>query len=93
MDWLNYPYAYLIWLALLSVIFFILYGFDKARAKSGGWRVKESTLHGVALLGGVIGGWAGRSVFRHKTQKKIFTFILILSTLIHLRIAYLMFLG
>jgi len=93
MDWLNYPYIYLIWLALLSVILFILYGFDKARARSGGWRIRESALHGMALLGGVIGGWAGRSVFRHKTQKKVFTFVLVIGTLIHMGIAYRLFIG
>jgi uncharacterized membrane protein YsdA (DUF1294 family) len=88
---LNYPYLYLIWLALLSVILFILYGFDKARARSGGWRIPESTLHGMAIFGGVIGGWLGRSVFRHKTRKKLFTFVLVIGTLIHLGIAYLLF--
>ncbi len=87
MDWR----IYLVWIAIASVITFILYGFDKARAKSGGWRVPEATLHWMALLGGFPGGWAGRSIFRHKTKKDIFTFVLAISTLLHLGLGYWLF--
>jgi uncharacterized membrane protein YsdA (DUF1294 family) len=74
---------YLIWLAVASGATFLLYGFDKAQSKMDGWRVPEIILHGLALLGGFPGGWAGRSIFRHKTQKGFFTFILVVSTIIH----------
>ena len=83
---------YLGWLAVLSSITFLFYGFDKGQAKAGGWRIPEFVLHGLALLGGFPGGWAGRSIFRHKTQKGFFTFILIISTAIHLGLAYWLFL-
>jgi len=79
---------YLIWLAVASGITFLLYGFDKARAKNGEWRVPEVVFHGLALSGGFPGGWAGRSIFRHKTQKGFFTFILVVSTAIHLFLGY-----
>jgi uncharacterized membrane protein YsdA (DUF1294 family) len=79
---------YLVWLAIASVITFILYGFDKAQSKNGGWRVPEVVLHGLALVGGFPGGWAGRSVFRHKTKKAFFVFVLAVSTLIHLGLIY-----
>jgi uncharacterized membrane protein YsdA (DUF1294 family) len=82
---------YWIWLAVASVITFLLYGFDKARSKNGGWRVPEIVLHGLALVGGFPGGWAGRSVFRHKTKKGIFVFVLVVSTAIHLGLAYWLF--
>jgi uncharacterized membrane protein YsdA (DUF1294 family) len=75
---------YGIWLAVASLVTFVLYGYDKAQAKQGGWRVPESILHWWALLGGFPGGWAGRSVFRHKTQKGFFIFVLAVSTLVHL---------
>jgi len=88
MDWRIYA----IWLAIASLITFILYGFDKARAKSGGWRVPEKVLHLWALIGGFTGGWAGRTIFHHKTQKGIFTFILVISTLIHIGLVYWLFL-
>ena len=74
----------LIWVAVASAITFLLYGFDKAQSKNGGWRVPEVVLHGLALTGGFPGGWAGRSVFRHKTKKGIFVFVLAVSTVIHL---------
>jgi len=92
MDIPVYFYAYLIWIALLSLITFIVYGVDKSKAKNGKWRIPEATLHWLSVLGGFIGGWFGRSVFRHKTQKKIFTFVLVLSTLIHLALTALILL-
>ena len=79
-----YWLIYGVWLAVASGITFILYGFDKAQSKRGGLRVPEAVLHGLALLGGFLGGWAGRSVFRHKTQKGLFVFVLVISTMLHL---------
>ena len=46
---------------------------DKKRAKWGKWRIKESTLFTLVLLGGGIGGIAGMYTFRHKTKKLKFT--------------------
>jgi uncharacterized membrane protein YsdA (DUF1294 family) len=87
MDW----HFYLIWLAVASFITFIIYGIDKAQAKSGCWRTPEMVLHLLALAGGFPGGWLGRSVFHHKTQKGFFTFVLVISTLLHLGLAYWLF--
>jgi uncharacterized membrane protein YsdA (DUF1294 family) len=89
MDW----HFYLIWLAIASGITFILYGFDKAQSKIGGWRIPEIVLHALALSGGFPGGWTGRSVFHHKTQKGFFTFILVISTLLHLGFCYWIFIA
>ena len=58
----------LAWLVGWSVPAFALYGIDKRQARSGGWRIPENLLHGVALIGGVAGAWTGRLVFRHKTH-------------------------
>jgi uncharacterized membrane protein YsdA (DUF1294 family) len=77
-------HIYWIWLAAASGITFLLYGFDKALSKMGSRRVPEVVLHGLALAGGFPGGWAGRALFRHKTQKGFFVFVLAVSTLIHL---------
>ena len=82
---------YLIWLAVASGITFLLYGVDKSQAKMKGWRVPEVVLHALALAGGFPGGWAGRSVFRHKTQKGFFVLVLALSTMLHLGLVYLLF--
>lgn len=55
--------------AFLSVITFLAFGLDKRRARQGGWRTRESTLHGLELLGGFPGALLGQSVFRHKNRK------------------------
>jgi uncharacterized membrane protein YsdA (DUF1294 family) len=78
----------LTWLAITGGITFVLYGLDKARARSKGWRVPEVVLHVLALSGGFAGGWVGRGVFRHKTRKGMFTFILVVSALLHAVLAY-----
>jgi uncharacterized membrane protein YsdA (DUF1294 family) len=81
--WLRADWSPLLaWLVAWSVPAFALYGIDKRQARAGGWRIPEVFLHGVALAGGVIGAWAGRLVFRHKTQKPVFLAVLILATVI-----------
>ena len=61
---------YISYLAVLSLITFILYGVDKAKAKRGSWRVSEKTLLAFSLLGGAFGGILGMKKFRHKTKKE-----------------------
>jgi uncharacterized membrane protein YsdA (DUF1294 family) len=78
----------LAWLAGWSVPAFALYGIDKRQARSGGWRIPENLLHGVALIGGVIGAWAGRFVFRHKTRKPIFLVVLVVASVIWAAIVF-----
>jgi len=83
---------YWIWLISLSIITFLLYGYDKAQAKIGGTRVPEVVLHGLALLGGFVGGWLGRFAFHHKTRKRSFTIVLTIATVLHLGLIILLFL-
>ena len=59
--------------ALINLWTFILFGLDKIRAEAGGWRVSEGTLLTWAFLGGTIGAYAGRALFRHKTRKQPFS--------------------
>lgn len=53
-----------------SVVTFVAYGWDKLRARRGGWRVAEQTLHLLELLGGWPGALAGQSLFKHKRAKR-----------------------
>jgi uncharacterized membrane protein YsdA (DUF1294 family) len=78
---------FLAWIAGWTLPAFALYGIDKRQAEQGGWRVPEVLLHGLALIGGVIGAWAGRAVFRHKTQKPVFTVVLIVASVLWAGIA------
>ena len=62
----------LIYLLAINLVAFLAMYIDKKRAKWGKWRIKESTLFMIVLLGGGIGGIAGMYKFRHKTKKPLF---------------------
>jgi uncharacterized membrane protein YsdA (DUF1294 family) len=72
----------LAWLVGWTPPAFAAYGVDKWQAAHGGWRIPEIVLHGLALVGGVIGAWAGRFVFRHKTRKPVFLWVLIAASVL-----------
>ena len=57
---------------VINLIAFLAMYIDKKKAQKGKWRIKESTLFMLVLLGGGIGGIAGMYTFRHKTQKMQF---------------------
>jgi uncharacterized membrane protein YsdA (DUF1294 family) len=59
--------------ALVNLWTFMLSGLDKIRAEEGSWRVAEGTLLAWAFIGGAIGAYAGRALFRHKTRKQPFS--------------------
>ena len=75
------PYA--IWVAAWSAITLALYAYDKAQSLLGGLRVPKAVLHGVAIAGGFLGGWAGMLLFRHKVNQPDFVLVLLISTLGH----------
>jgi uncharacterized membrane protein YsdA (DUF1294 family) len=89
--WLTDWNPLLIWICAVSLVTFILYGYDKSQAKLGGARVPEIVLHVLALAGGFPGGWLGRAVFHHKTQKPVFTIVLIISSVLYLGLAIYIF--
>lgn len=60
--------AVFIYLAVMNVLGFVIFGYDKRCAVRRRWRVSEKTLLCVALLGGSIGAYIGMQVFRHKTR-------------------------
>ena len=62
----------LIWLGVVSVLTFALFGWDKLMAKLHRRRVPEAALLGCALLGGSAGAALGMALFRHKTRKPLF---------------------
>jgi uncharacterized membrane protein YsdA (DUF1294 family) len=84
--WLGLP-PLLAWMVGWSLPAFAMYGIDKRQAREGGWRVPEMVLHGLALSGGVIGAWAGRAFFRHKTQKPVFRVVLVVASVLWAAIA------
>lgn len=79
---------FLTYLIIVNLLSFSLFGIDKRRSKKKLWRIPESTLLGISLLGGSLGSIFGMSFFRHKTKKKKFTILVPIFLLINI---YLLF--
>jgi uncharacterized membrane protein YsdA (DUF1294 family) len=62
----------LICLVAINVVTFFLYGIDKWKAQHSMWRIPETTLLGLAVIGGSIGAYLGMKVWHHKTMHKKF---------------------
>ena len=69
------------WLILVNLAAFILYGVDKAYAKTGARRIPEKTLLFCAWIGGSIGAFLGMKIFHHKTLKVKFFVVPVLAVL------------
>ncbi len=82
---------YLIFLAVMSVIAFILYGADKRKAQKKAWRTPESVLLGFGFFGGAIGAIAGMNVFRHKTKHWYFWVVNVAGLLVQAALAALIY--
>ena len=67
----------------LSTLAFVAYWSDKRRAEAGEWRVPESTLQVLGLLGGWPGAFVAQRTFRHKTAKTSFQGVFWLFVLLH----------
>lgn len=64
----------LIYLAIITIVTFLVYGIDKWKAQHNRWRIPESVLLGLAAVGGSVGAWLGMRVWHHKTQHKKFKY-------------------
>ena len=62
-----------LYLAVVNVVAFALYGIDKYKARKGLWRIPESSLLMLAAVGGSMGAWSGMKYFPHKTKHLKFT--------------------
>ena len=63
----------LIYLTIVNIIAFIVYGVDKWKARKNQWRISEKKLLFLAIIGGSVGALAGMYIFHHKTLHKKFT--------------------
>ena len=70
----NLQHIILIYLAVINVVTFFMYGVDKWKGKKSKWRIREAALLTLAVLGGSIGAWLGMKVWHHKTQHKKFKY-------------------
>ena len=74
----------LLYLALMNIVAFILYGIDKWKAQRNKWRVTEARLLWIAVAGGSIGALLGMKVWHHKTKHNKFRFGLPAILILHL---------
>lgn len=75
----------------INFIAFFAYGIDKLKAKKGKWRIPESALLLLAIIGGSIGAWLGIKVWHHKTLHKKFKYGIPLIVIIQIAIAIYIF--
>ena len=68
----------------INIILFLAMAIDKSKAVKGKWRIPESTLFILSILGGAIGGFAAMYLFHHKNRKWSFKIIFALSLILHL---------
>lgn len=88
MDKIKYILAYL---TIINFISFILFFIDKNKARRDKWRIKESTLHTVGFMGGIIGSIAAMILFHHKTKKRKFVVITAIALLFNAFLIYKIF--
>ena len=63
----------LVYLFIVNAAGFLLMLVDKIKAKKNAWRIPESVLFLIAVLGGSLGSLLGMYTFRHKTRHIQFT--------------------
>ncbi len=64
----------IIYLLAVNVVSFAVMGIDKQKARKRAWRIPESTLFVLAIIGGSIGSILGMRLFRHKTRHRSFVY-------------------
>lgn len=65
---------FIIYLSLINVITFFVFGVDKGKAAKNKWRIPEKVLFLLSIIGGSAGAILGMYTFRHKTKKPAFKF-------------------
>lgn len=79
-------------LLLLNIVTFCVYGIDKLKATHGKWRVPETSLFVLAIIGGSVGALMAMTLFRHKTQKASFRYTIPAILIVHvLMVGYLIY--
>lgn len=78
------PLAALLVGLLLNLATFWLYWHDKDAAQRQTWRVREDTLHVMALVGGWPAAWWAQQLLRHKSRKPSFRSMYAATVVAHL---------
>lgn len=57
----------IVYVVAVNAVAFVVYGVDKYKAQKAKWRIRESTLLLLAVIGGSAGAWLGMKIWCHKT--------------------------
>ncbi len=76
-----------IYLIIINIITFTLFAVDKFRAMNRQWRIRESVLLGMSIIGGALCGLLAMHIFRHKTKTNIFKYGMPIILLIQIALA------
>jgi uncharacterized membrane protein YsdA (DUF1294 family) len=80
----------LLYFLFISIVVFILAGYDKHQARKNKRRIPENTLFFLEAIGGTIGLLLAMLLFRHKTSKTSFIVKFIVILLVQIVVAYLL---
>lgn len=64
----------LLYAAIVNLVSLIMMGIDKRKARKRAFRIPESTLFVLAIIGGSLGSIIGMHLFRHKTRHWYFLY-------------------
>lgn len=74
----------IIYMQVINLITFCIYGLDKVKAKRNKYRIPEKVLLLLALFGGSPGALSGMYVFRHKTKHLKFKLLVPAFLIVHI---------
>lgn len=80
-----------LYLAVINITGFAMMGIDKQKAVRHRWRVRESTLFAIALIGGSVGSIIGMRTFHHKTKHWYFVYGMPLILIVQILFAILLY--
>ena len=78
----------IIYLIIINIFTFIIYGVDKFLAVKHYYRISEKLLYLFSILGGALGALLGMFFFRHKTLKLKFYLVNIIFLVIWVILLY-----
>lgn len=76
---MKYIYIYI---CVINLLTFFIFGIDKYKSKKNYYRISEKSLFFLCFIGGGIGGFIGMYIFRHKTKKWYFNFLVPVSVIL-----------
>lgn len=79
-----------IYLLVMTILTFCFYGLDKRKAIKKRYRIPESRLLWLTILGGGLGAWLAGHLFHHKTRKWYFQLTWYLGLILDAGLLYLM---